>query len=276
MATKYLDRIRELIIFLTLGDVNPSDLGRHLTLSTFNFYKPKSVYFLQLDNDGFLTAVDCFGVPGEKLTPFHKISVNQNFPLAESARTGEIKVIGNREEWTRLYPEFKNVPNEFGWESMITIPISANKNPIGAMSITFLHPLEVDQDFISFIDAISSLVALQLLRAPHGRLGSISVNGENHAINPLLSKRQEEILNLIADGLTNGQIAKQLGYSESTIRHETMKIYELFKVRGRKEAVSFAYTRKLIQRVGLLLPLFVFNFSYQFELAISELPLIGI
>ena len=60
------------------------------------------------------------------------------------------------------------------------------------------------------------------------------------------------------------QIAKQLGYSESTIRHETIRIYELFKVRSRKEAVIFAYSRKLIQRVGLLLPLLVFNLCDQF------------
>ena len=272
----YINRIKELIDFLTQSEVNPNDLGRFLILNTFNFHKTKSVYFLQLNNDGILSAVDCFGVSDEKLKPFHKIGLNQNFPLAESARTGNILIIGDRADWAARYPEFRSVPEDFGWESMITFPIKANKASIGAMSITFLHAIEPEQDLISFIEAIAGLVALQLLKSPHGRMGSITKNGVAINSDELLSKRQMEILNLIADGLTNNQIAKQLGYSESTIRHETIRIYELFKVRSRKEAVIFAYSRKLIQRVGLLLPLLVFNFGNQFELAISELPLIGI
>jgi DNA-binding CsgD family transcriptional regulator len=43
--------------------------------------------------------------------------------------------------------------------------------------------------------------------------------------------------------MTNMQIAKELGFSESTIRHETMRIYELLEASGRREAVVIA--RKL-------------------------------
>ena len=89
-------------------------------------------------------------------------------------------------------------------------------------------------------------------------------------------EQMNKIVSEFIKGNNPNQIAKQLGYSESTIRHETIRIYELFKVRSRKEAVIFAYSRKLIQRVGLLLPLLVFNFGNQLELAISELPLIGV
>jgi DNA-binding NarL/FixJ family response regulator len=39
-----------------------------------------------------------------------------------------------------------------------------------------------------------------------------------------LTARQLEILDLISKNFTNSEIAKSLGYSESTIRHETMKI----------------------------------------------------
>lgn len=276
MKKSYLERIKELIDYLTLSEVNPNELGRYLTLNTFNFHQTKSVYFLQLNNNGVLSAVDCFGVSDEKLKPFHEIGLNTNFPLAESARTGNILVISDRADWAARYPEFKNVPEEFGWESMITFPIKANKSSIGAMSITFLHAIENDQDLVSFIEAVAGLVALQLLKTPHGRLGSISKNGVGLPSDELLSKRQVEVLNLIADGLTNNQIAKHLGYSESTIRHETMKIYEIFKVRSRKEAVIFAHSRKLIRQVGLLIPLLIFNLGNQLELAITELPLIGI
>lgn len=276
MPHRYLEKIRELIDFLAVSEVSPNELGRHLTLSTLNFLNPKSVYFASLDNEGYLTAVDCFGVSEDLLAPFTKLNLNQNFPHCVSVRTGKILIAANLDEWAEKYPEFSGVPNEFGWQAMVTIPINVNRTPIGAMSITFMDSLEINQDFLNFIEAISSLVALQLIRAPHGRLGSISFNSSNSQIENELTKREIEILKLMANGLTNTQIARNLGYSESTIRHETMKIYELFNVSGRKEAVSFAISRKIIERASLLLPLLVFNLGDQFELAIAQLSLIGI
>jgi DNA-binding CsgD family transcriptional regulator len=42
---------------------------------------------------------------------------------------------------------------------------------------------------------------------------------------------------MIADGRTNYQIANELGYSQSTIRQDTIKIYEILGVAGRKGAI---------------------------------------
>ena len=54
----------------------------------------------------------------------------------------------------------------------------------------------------------------------------------------LLTRRQREILHGMSDGLTNSQIANELGFSESTIRQESMRMYEILQVAGRKEAVK--------------------------------------
>ena len=62
-----------------------------------------------------------------------------------------------------------------------------------------------------------------------------------------LTSRQLEILTLISNNYTNHDIAEELGYSDSTIRHETMKIYEILKVTGRKEAVAKGIALKLIK-----------------------------
>ena len=47
--------------------------------------------------------------------------------------------------------------------------------------------------------------------------------------------------------MTNMQIARELGYSESTIRHETMRIYELLQASGRRDAVGIARKLSLIK-----------------------------
>jgi ATP/maltotriose-dependent transcriptional regulator MalT len=48
------------------------------------------------------------------------------------------------------------------------------------------------------------------------------------------------VLEYMAQGMTNGQISRNLTFSESTIRHETMAIYRFLRVAGRREAVAHA------------------------------------
>ena len=55
-----------------------------------------------------------------------------------------------------------------------------------------------------------------------------------------LTKRQLNILKGMVDGKTNHDLATQLGYSVSTIRHETMRIYQALAVSDRREAAQRA------------------------------------
>jgi DNA-binding NarL/FixJ family response regulator len=61
-----------------------------------------------------------------------------------------------------------------------------------------------------------------------------------------LSVRQQKVLEFMAQGMTNGQIARALKFSESTVRQETMAIYRFLQVPGRVEAVDAAIARGLL------------------------------
>ena len=63
-----------------------------------------------------------------------------------------------------------------------------------------------------------------------------------------LTARQREVLRHMATGMTNGQIARILKFSESTVRQETMAIYRTLQVRGRAEAVQYAEDHGLLER----------------------------
>jgi DNA-binding CsgD family transcriptional regulator len=52
-----------------------------------------------------------------------------------------------------------------------------------------------------------------------------------------LTKRQSTILKSLNDDLTYAQIAQRMGFSESTIKQEAMKIFRLLNVSNRSEAV---------------------------------------
>jgi DNA-binding NarL/FixJ family response regulator len=62
----------------------------------------------------------------------------------------------------------------------------------------------------------------------------------------LLSKRQRDVLRLLASGATNQEIAVKLSLSPHTVKGHTSDLYRRLRVRNRAEAVQRA------QRVGLL------------------------
>lgn len=53
-----------------------------------------------------------------------------------------------------------------------------------------------------------------------------------------LSPREDEILGLLSEGITNKEIALRLGISADTVRTHLGRIYEKLHVQGRTEAVS--------------------------------------
>ena len=61
-----------------------------------------------------------------------------------------------------------------------------------------------------------------------------------------LSARQLSILRGMVEGKTNHELATEMGFSVSTIRHETMRIYQALAVSDRKEAAKKALLLSLI------------------------------
>jgi DNA-binding NarL/FixJ family response regulator len=52
-----------------------------------------------------------------------------------------------------------------------------------------------------------------------------------------LSKRESEVLNLLAEGITNQEIAKKLYISENTVKTHTSRLFEKLGVKNRTAAV---------------------------------------
>jgi DNA-binding CsgD family transcriptional regulator len=61
-----------------------------------------------------------------------------------------------------------------------------------------------------------------------------------------LSRREQEVLRIMATGATNAEIGDALGLRPKTVMHYSVSIYGKLAVRGRAEAVAWGY------RAGLL------------------------
>jgi len=69
---------------------------------------------------------------------------------------------------------------------------------------------------------------------------------EDAAASPALSSREREVLELVATGATNREIAQQLQLSPHTVKEHTSALYRKLEARNRADAVQRA------QRLGVL------------------------
>jgi DNA-binding NarL/FixJ family response regulator len=63
-----------------------------------------------------------------------------------------------------------------------------------------------------------------------------------------LTAREREILALVADGLTNARIGRELWVTEQTVKFHLSNIYRKLSVSNRTEASRFAYTHGMLRR----------------------------
>ncbi len=63
---------------------------------------------------------------------------------------------------------------------------------------------------------------------------------------PKLTERELEVLRLVAQGLNNREIAKQLFISENTVKNHVRNILEKLQLHSRMEAVMYAVREKLL------------------------------
>ena len=98
-----------------------------------------------------------------------------------------------------------------------------------------------------YIQALSSLMTLYLIsKFPRGTTASLLGAEVKTESATKLSARQLLILAGMVDGKTNPELSEALGYSVSTIRHETMDIFKQLGVAGRKEAAQSAISNNLL------------------------------
>ena len=63
---------------------------------------------------------------------------------------------------------------------------------------------------------------------------------------PRLTERELEVLRLVAQGLNNREIAKQLFISENTVKNHVRNLLEKLQLHSRMEAVMYAVREKLL------------------------------
>ena len=105
------------------------------------------------------------------------------------------------------------------------------------------HYMETIEDFCV---PISLYLSFQNIAKLGVAIPAINIGDSRDTAAGHLTPRQIQILRGMVEGKTNHELATEMGFSVSTIRHETMRIYQALAVSDRKEAAKKALMLSLI------------------------------
>jgi DNA-binding CsgD family transcriptional regulator len=128
----------------------------------------------------------------------------------------------------------------------VALPLLKSGLPVGAMNLVMSPTVKS----IPLSEPVSNLLSrvwgfFVEVKPLHSIAARANGHGDNNRPEQL-SKRQVQIIQLVASGFTNARIGKELSLSESTVRQETIKIYKCLEVSGRHDAAKAAMKMGLV------------------------------
>ena len=128
-------------------------------------------------------------------------------------------------------------------DNFLIIPISNGKSLKGFILLELVCA-QLSAEDLSLIEIMGKVCAFYLLSELPELKQSNSI--EKIASQLQFSARQLQIINGFVEGKTNHELAEDLGFSVSTVRHETMDIFRLLGASDRKEAAKIAQERSIV------------------------------
>lgn len=210
-----------------------ADFCRAIVHSEFTQNSVQGCHLYSLNSESKLNPVSGYG--RTYLDPDTPLSAWDDDPLADCIRKKEF--------------EFKN-PTQQADKGILAIPLLKDAVPVGAMAMVVKPDVKMIPIHEGLIPILSQLgtYCLGIFSSQANRAGGSYSAVAREANGEDLSSRQLKILELMAEGMVNVEIARELMLSESTIRQETVRIYRALGVPNRSEAAKKGRALGLIKR----------------------------
>lgn len=223
----------ELLIDAMVRSVSLNDFCRAIVHSELSKDSAKGCHMFFLDTEAKLKLVSGYGEACPD-TP-EALSVWDEHPVSACVRNKEAK--------------FQSADQKLQ-QGVLAIPLMKDAIPIGALALVVsdqVRTVPIHESLMPILSKLGTFVLNTMaLGLGEGQSGGSSAHKDTNGEE--LTSRQLRILELMADGLVNVEIARELMVSESTVRQETVRIYRSLGVPNRLDASKKARALGLIKR----------------------------
>lgn len=247
-VSQQTDRMIALLSYLA-SKPTLDDVAQFLVLDIFREHRPRAALISVFDSSGNVSAAGSFGLASDVVRALRRMSLWDRSPAVDAIRDGEPLVLNDRTSLLQQYPWLEN--HECLLNPTTAWPLTLGTQRLGSLQVQFSEAVR-HEDVAPVFAATAPILGLYVsLRSPMTNGESleqshVTPRSGNGQVETELSARQVRILHLLAEGLTNPQIAARIGFSDSTVRQETMAIYRFLGADGRREAVRIAGLRGLL------------------------------
>lgn len=179
-------------------------------------------------------------------------TIEEKLPSVDAMLTGKAVFLESRQELDSYSSYLRAWISYIPWmNSLMAFPLVNQERLSGSVVWSFDSEHAIDDFGRQLFTSLSLIVQLLMFQEfetdrtttglrSAGRVGIVTNDQESNDLQKKfhMSDRQLSIAKMIADGLTNREIAKTLNFSESTARYETIKIYERLQVKNRAQAAA--------------------------------------
>ena len=254
-------QLAEVSTYVTDPSHKFSDVLQMLCIKALSPFHTDALLYTEIDQNGHAIPHTSFGIEitdtnGERPT----FAIAERTPFTDAIRENRIIWIDSLPTWPKQYTRMTNLQLPKNLKTIICCPIDVDGLPIGSLTAFSHAKLEFEEATAQYLEAISLILSNAIYNQSQSRRKSSrdredSSRSETFTFDPSeyekpLTERQNLILKLIAEGRTNAAIADVLGYSESLIRQETIKIYAKLGCSGRNEAAQI-YNRMHSQNASV-------------------------
>ena len=238
----YLNGVSKFISFLSTHEPTLGEILSHMVQVVLSPLNAEAILIRQLNSKNQTVLVATWGIPSEMIqTPGDNFDLSDKYPTTDTLRNRRMTWISTLPDWGDEYPLLKASPYSTGAKSYICFPIEKAGTPVAALGVFSRDAIAPNAEIESFLTAVGCVFSMFMFSQNSKSNEILSTQGKptptsmGSAANEL-TERQLVILRLISENRTNLVISELLGYSESTVRQETIKIFAKLGCTGRNEA----------------------------------------
>ena len=214
--------------------VTQSDYCKIIGLMIFPENPPKTVSFFTIHSNGTYSLTHSFGFPENLEELSNPVTLEISSPIVDSIRNSRVVWVENLEVLNLEYPNWaKDSPIKF-CAPIIAIPLLNRGVAVGALCVTGTRE-ELSADSITYLELIANLLSVNLRREI---LLALEIAGpiKGFLLGLPLTPREKDIQAMMGGGSTNREISVELGFSESTVRKDSVSLFAKLGVNNRKDA----------------------------------------